>query len=78
MLKSGQVGVGTGLNLPLYDRARVDAVTGVDLSCGMLEQARRRIGDGGLSGWVDLQRGKLGHHPGRHHRRPRELSLIRL
>jgi ubiquinone/menaquinone biosynthesis C-methylase UbiE len=37
-----EIGVGTGLNLPLYPPA-VDAVTGVDLNSGMLELAKRQV-----------------------------------
>lgn len=34
-----EVGVGTGLNLPLYDWSRVQHLTALDLSPGMLSQA---------------------------------------
>lgn len=54
-----QVGVGTGLNLLLYDRTQVAHVTGIDLSPGMLEQAKRRIDSNGLSGWAGLLEGAL-------------------
>ena len=54
-----QVGVGTGLNLPLYDRTQVTQVTGLDLSPGMLEQATRRIDSNGLTGWAGLLEGAL-------------------
>lgn len=50
-----EVGVGTGINLPLYDRKIVSSVTGVDISRGMLSQASRRIESNGLSGWAYLQ-----------------------
>ncbi len=37
-----EVGIGTGLNLPLYDWRRVERFTGLDLSVGMLQQAQAR------------------------------------
>ena len=43
---SGQVlelGVGTGLNLPFYKESMVNSLIGIDISTGMLEQARRRV-----------------------------------
>lgn len=42
-----EVGVGTGLALPLYD-SRV-RVTGIDFSAEMLKKAQGRVDDGGLS-----------------------------
>jgi phosphatidylethanolamine/phosphatidyl-N-methylethanolamine N-methyltransferase len=41
-----EVGVGTGINLPLYPRSC--AITGVDLSTPMLEKARERVVNQGL------------------------------
>lgn len=41
-----EVGVGTGINLPLYPSSC--AITGIDLSTPMLEKARERIFDKGL------------------------------
>ncbi len=41
-----EVGVGTGLALPYYDRSKV--IVGVDLSAAMLSVARRRVRKAGL------------------------------
>jgi phosphatidylethanolamine/phosphatidyl-N-methylethanolamine N-methyltransferase len=41
-----EVGVGTGLALPIYDAAK--QVTGIDLSTAMLQQARKRVASLGL------------------------------
>ncbi|MCU0929931.1 MAG: class I SAM-dependent methyltransferase [Burkholderiaceae bacterium] len=43
-----EVGFGTGLNVPLYDRARVTTVVGVDPALRMHGLARRRIEAAGL------------------------------
>jgi phosphatidylethanolamine/phosphatidyl-N-methylethanolamine N-methyltransferase len=42
-----EVGVGTGLSLPLYPSDV--KVTGIDISTEMLEKARERVNEGGLS-----------------------------
>ncbi|WP_374440609.1 class I SAM-dependent methyltransferase [Stella sp.] len=47
-----EVGVGTGLSLPLYRRSRV---VGIDVSDKMLERARRRVERHGLTNVEDLQ-----------------------
>lgn len=43
-----EVGIGTGLNVPLYDRSRVESVTGVDPALRMHRLACRRIEASGL------------------------------
>ncbi|OGT80827.1 MAG: phospholipid methyltransferase [Gammaproteobacteria bacterium RIFCSPLOWO2_02_FULL_61_13] len=43
-----EVGIGTGLNVPLYDRARVKSITGVDPSLRMHRLARKRIQASGI------------------------------
>ena len=43
-----EVGVGTGLNLPLYDWSRVRTFTALDASSGMLNLARTRAADLGV------------------------------
>src|SRR5215218_23314 len=53
-----ELGVGTGLNLPLYP-ATVRRVVGVDLSAGMLDRARHRIRALGLEDRVEVRRGDV-------------------
>ena len=43
-----EVGLGTGLNLPFYDRARVKSIVGVEPSLRMHRLAMKRIQDAGL------------------------------
>lgn len=48
-----EIGVGTGISLPLYDRKH--RVTGIDLSRDMLERARKRVAEEGLSHVEELE-----------------------
>jgi len=48
-----EVGVGTGLSLPLYSTR--SKVVGIDISVPMLEQAKRRVKSRGLSNVEDLR-----------------------
>lgn len=56
-----ELGVGTGLNLPLY--APGVQVTGVELSEAMIEQARNRVATGTVAAQVDLRLGDVQHLP---------------
>ena len=47
-----EIGIGSGLNLPFYDRARVERVTGLDPSVSMLAMADRAAARAGVP--VDL------------------------
>lgn len=50
-----EVGIGTGISLPLY--SRTSRVTGVDLSDPMLDKARERVKQGNLSNVEAIQVG---------------------
>lgn len=43
-----EVGIGSGLNAPYYDRSRVSAIVGLDPSGAMRRRAERRIAEAGL------------------------------
>ena len=43
-----EVGIGSGLNMPYYDKARVSAIIGLDPAGAMRERAERRIREAGL------------------------------
>lgn len=43
-----EIGIGTGLNMPHYDKSRVSAIVGVDPALRMHALARRRIARAGL------------------------------
>jgi len=43
-----EVGIGSGLNVPYYDRTRVSAVVGLDPSGAMRRRAEQRIAEAGL------------------------------
>lgn len=47
-----EVGIGTGLNIPFYDKTRVSRITGVDPALRMHGLAQKRIAQAGLD--VDL------------------------
>ena len=44
-----EVGIGTGLNMPFYDKAHVRSIVGVDPALRMHRLALRRIRESGLS-----------------------------
>ncbi|MEW9532497.1 class I SAM-dependent methyltransferase [Microbispora sp. NPDC049125] len=56
-----EIGIGTGLNLPLY--APGVTVIGIELSERMLSLARRRAEQAGLTGRVELRQGDAEHLP---------------
>jgi ubiquinone/menaquinone biosynthesis C-methylase UbiE len=43
-----EIGVGSGLNLPFYDRAKVDKLSGLDPSLGLQRLARQRADAAGI------------------------------
>lgn len=43
-----EVGIGTGLNMPFYDRGRVESIVGVEPSLRMHRLAMKRIRDAGV------------------------------
>ena len=50
-----EVGMGSGLNLPYYDRDRVDLVWGLEPSAGMRRKARANLERAGIPiEWLDL------------------------
>ncbi len=44
-----EVGMGSGLNMPYYDKTRVAAIVGLDPSPGMRRRAEQRIAQAGLA-----------------------------
>jgi ubiquinone/menaquinone biosynthesis C-methylase UbiE len=50
-----EIGIGSGLNLALYDRDRVEAIIGLDPSSELREMARTRAREAGLDvEWIPL------------------------
>lgn len=43
-----EVGIGTGLNMPWYDKSRVSRITGLDPALQLHPRARERIAEAGL------------------------------
>lgn len=58
-----EVGVGTGLNLPLYDWAGVSSFVAIDASAGMLDLARTRAQQLGIADKARLQVGDIAELP---------------
>jgi methyltransferase OMS1 len=58
-----EVGVGTGLNLPMYDWSGVRSLVALDASQGMLSEARKRVLDLGVSSKVQLRQGDAASLP---------------
>lgn len=44
-----EVGIGSGLNMPYYDKAKVSAIVGLDPSSAMRRRAVQRIAEAGLT-----------------------------
>jgi ubiquinone/menaquinone biosynthesis C-methylase UbiE len=44
-----EIGFGSGLNLPFYNRDQVKTLRGLEPSAGMLRLAKKRIGDSGIN-----------------------------
>ncbi|MEM1249633.1 MAG: class I SAM-dependent methyltransferase [Acidobacteriota bacterium] len=50
-----EIGMGSGLNLPFYDRQKVEKVWGLEPSLGMRKKAARRVRESDLDlEWLDL------------------------
>lgn len=56
-----EIGIGSGLNLPHYDRAKLDRIIGVDPDEKLLELARTRAADLGIE--ADLRRASAEEMP---------------
>lgn len=54
-----EVGIGTGINLQFYDFARINSVTGLDLSLMMIQQAKLKINPMGASNKVKFVTGNV-------------------
>ena len=55
-----EVGMGTALNLPFYDRSKVTHLWGVEPSEGMRRVARKNVENSGMAvEWLDLPAGEI-------------------
>lgn len=54
-----EVAMGTGINLPLYNRRQVQKLVGLDLSQGMLQQAQGKVHTDGHGLQVSFQQGDV-------------------
>ncbi|KAL0037084.1 hypothetical protein WJX77_012094 [Trebouxia sp. C0004] len=54
-----EVAIGTGINLPLYNRRQVQKLVGLDLSQGMLQQAQGKVHTDGQGLQVSFQQGDV-------------------
>lgn len=54
-----EVAIGTGINMPLYNRHKVQKLIGLDLSQGMLQQAESKVQQDGQGLHVSFQQGNV-------------------
>jgi len=58
-----EIGIGTGINLELYDFDRVTRLTGLDISEGMLDKSKERVSEKNLGERVELVQGDAARLP---------------